>query len=104
MQDDQNKEGAGQAHDTASPPESHPLRNTAIFLAFVVIVVGFLYSISGERTNRIPDTEDHRELTEPATCLERCHGPEGPYPRSAQHPPKDQCMLCHTVKKVRKFE
>lgn len=71
------------------------------FVVFVVVVVGFLTMISGERSNRIPEDANHAVITDPAGCLE-CHGPGMIAARTAKHPPKDDCMLCHKVKRNRK--
>jgi len=75
-------------------------KNTAIFLVFVGLVVAFLWSISGERSNRIPDNDTHKGLDKPAQCLE-CHGPDKAMARTAKHPPKDECMLCHKRKRTK---
>jgi cytochrome c553 len=79
-----------------------PVKNTLLFIAFIAVVVGFLFSISGDRSNRIPDNEYHINLTDVEYCLS-CHGPDGSNPRGPEHPPKDDCILCHKTKRDRKF-
>ena len=74
------------------------LRNNIIFVAAVLGVLGLLYAISGERSNRIPDDSTHIVDMKPADCLQ-CHGPGMVRPRTEKHPPKDDCMKCHKRKK-----
>jgi hypothetical protein len=74
------------------------MRNTLIFIIFVLAVVGFLYAISGDRAPRIPEDETHTGLTERVSCLE-CHAPGKEAELSPTHPPKDQCLLCHKRKR-----
>jgi len=80
-----------------------PVVNTLIFIVFVVIVVGLLYSISGNRSPRVPDDQTHAVITDDKACLE-CHGPGKEYERKPNHPPKDQCLLCHKVKRYRNIK
>jgi cytochrome c553 len=79
------------------------IRNTLIFVAFVAFVLGFLFSISGERSNRIPDNEKHSNLSSVEFCM-GCHGPDREFARGPEHPPKDDCFLCHKTKRNRKFK
>ena len=73
------------------------MKHVAIFLVFVLLVVGLLYSVSGTKSPRIPDNENHLVFDREDVCME-CHGPEGVVPRRDTHPPKDQCLQCHKVK------
>lgn len=74
------------------------LRNNLIFIAAALGVLGLLYAISGERSNRIPEDRTHMIEAGPEACLQ-CHGPGMIHPRSAKHPPKDDCMKCHKRKR-----
>jgi hypothetical protein len=77
------------------------MRNTIIFIVFVLAVVGLLFAISGDRSPRIPEDDMHAGLTEQASCLE-CHAPGKEAALSPAHPPKDQCLLCHKRKRGRR--
>jgi len=77
------------------------VKNTAVFVAFVLVVLGFLYAISGTRSPRIPEDANHAVFNNEALCL-RCHRLTGEAPRKPDHPPKDECLKCHKVKRNRK--
>jgi flagellin-like protein len=80
-----------------------PFVNTVIFIVFVLVVVGVLFAISGDRSPRVPDDQNHAVITDDAACLE-CHGPGKYAERKPDHPPKDQCLICHKVKRYRKIK
>jgi cytochrome c553 len=40
----------------------------------------------------LPDDPEHR--SDSAVCMS-CHGPDGPAPRSPNHPLGDDCFRCH---------
>ena len=75
------------------------MKNNIIFLVFIVVVLGFLFSISGRKYPQIPADASHEGVTEVSACL-KCHGPEGVSPRKPSHPPKDDCLKCHKKKRV----
>jgi len=77
------------------------LKNTLIFVVFVLVVLGFLYAISGTRAPRIPEDANHSEFSNETLCL-GCHGLTGVAPRKPDHPPKDECLKCHKVKRNRR--
>lgn len=79
------------------------MKNTLIFIAFVLLVLGFLYSISGSKAPRIPENALHKIIDNPEICME-CHSPGGQAPRKKDHLPKDQCLECHKVKRNRKID
>ena len=80
-----------------------PLMQTVVFVVFVMVVVGLLSLISGRRSPRIPDNEMHVDLANAEYCLS-CHGAGGEFARGVEHPPKDECLVCHTTKRQRKFK
>ncbi len=80
-----------------------PVANTVIFVLFVLVVIGLLTAISGERSPRVPIDAIHNGIEDNAVCLE-CHGPGMAQERGPKHPPKDQCLLCHHRKRVPKGE
>ena len=77
-----------------------PLMQTVVFVVFVVVVVGGLSLISGERSGRIPDNAVHVDLANVEYCL-TCHGAGMEFARGDSHPPKDECILCHKTKRQR---
>lgn len=79
------------------------MKQTLYFIIFTLAVLGILYSISGERSGRIPDDEAHRVITTSAACLV-CHAPGMEHARKAKHPPKDDCLLCHKTKRYRNIK
>ncbi len=80
-----------------------PVIQTVIFIAFVLAIIGLLTAISGERSARIPDDPVHVNLTDSEYCL-TCHGPGGEFMRPENHPPKDNCIICHKTKRDRKYK
>ena len=77
------------------------MKHVLIFLVLALVVVGLLTTISGNKSPRIPDDENHVVFDVEKVCWE-CHGPDGVAPRSETHPPKDQCLKCHMVKDNRR--
>ena len=77
------------------------MKHVLIFLVFILLVVGLLFTLSDNKSPRIPDDETHTIFQAEAICWE-CHGPEGEVPRRKGHPPKDQCLECHKVKDDRR--
>ncbi len=80
-----------------------PLMQTVVFVVFVMVVVGLLSLISGRRSPRIPDNKSHVDLANVEYCLS-CHGKGMEFARGEEHPPKDECVICHTTKRQRKFK
>ena len=69
-----------------------------VFFGGSLLMVGTLAFLAGERKTRyVPQDEDHPRPLIVAMCLD-CHAPGKVAPRSAKHPHKDQCMLCHRDK------
>jgi len=77
------------------------MKNTLIFVAFALLVVGFLYAISGKKYPQMPADANHPGVTEPAACME-CHGQGKLYPQKPSHPPKNECLKCHKLKRLKK--
>ncbi len=76
------------------------MKNTVGFILFAlsVLLVLFLLS-SGQKPPAIPADDFHKNITTDAACTE-CHAPGKRAPLKAAHPPKEQCLKCHTVNKV----
>jgi hypothetical protein len=79
-----------------------------LFVAVIALVLGILLMNTGTRKpKRVPGDDTHRPLLESlakgadreAVELEcaGCHNPLGT-PLPANHPPKEQCLLCHVRK------
>lgn len=77
------------------------MKNTLIFIAFVLAVVGFLFSISGKKYPQMPADANHIGMTDTQLCME-CHGPGKQLPQKATHPPKFECLKCHKQKRPKK--
>jgi len=74
------------------------MKNTIIFILFVLAVTGFLFSISGKKYPQMPADTDHSGVTDTAICL-GCHDAGKVYPRKETHPPKFECLKCHKQKR-----
>lgn len=74
------------------------MKNTIIFIAFMLLVIGFLTLFSGTRAPRIPEDSRHGVITDNAACAE-CHAPGKEAALKASHPPKTECLLCHKAKR-----
>jgi hypothetical protein len=82
------------------------------FIAAIVALLGFLLLRSGdEKARPIPYNDTHRNVYESIhtggsrSDAERrcttCHGTAST-PLTKQHPPKEQCLLCHKLSKIKK--
>lgn len=74
------------------------MKNSLLFLVFVLAVLGFLYAISGKKYSRMPADANHIGVTDIALCME-CHGVGKQYARKPTHPPKFECLKCHKQKR-----
>lgn len=68
-----------------------------ILVAVVILLVLFFLS-SGKKPPIIPADNLHQSITTDAACTE-CHAPGRMAPLKPSHPPKEQCLICHKVKK-----
>ncbi len=75
------------------------MKNTLIFVAFVLIVIGLLFVVSGKRVPPplIPDDSLHEALNDVSACM-NCHGPGKSAAMRKAHPPKYECFKCHKIK------
>jgi len=76
------------------------MKNTwpLIIAAAVIIVVLIFLSSTGTKAPFIPADATHRAVTTQEACA-ACHAPGKQAPLKANHPPKEQCLICHKVKK-----
>ena len=66
-----------------------------MLLAATLALVALLAVLLAVRTRGapyLPVDPDH--ASDAAACMS-CHGPDGPVPRSANHPLGDDCFRCH---------
>lgn len=72
------------------------MKNTLIFIAFVLVVLGLLYAVSGRRVEPrpIPIDSRHEAVKDPKICMD-CHGPGKDAAMKRSHPPKYECFKCH---------
>ena len=64
-------------------------------LALLAATVGWLL-IRNRQAPRLPADGEHASFVDADTCL-ACHGPEGPAPRSRNHPIGRRCLQCHAM-------
>lgn len=74
------------------------MKNTIIFVVFVLLIIGLLTLFSGTRAPRLPEDVRHKVITDNTACLE-CHGPGKEAALKNTHPPKAECLICHKVKR-----
>lgn len=79
------------------------MKNTLTFIAFVMIVLGLLFVVSGKRVPPpfIPVDALHEGVTDVSACLD-CHGQGKSAAMKKVHPPKFECFKCHKAGKVRR--
>jgi len=69
-----------------------------IIAAAVIVVVLVLLSSTGKKAPFIPLDNIHNDITTQEACA-ACHAPDKQAPLKANHPPKEQCLICHKVNK-----
>jgi len=69
-----------------------------IIAVAVIIVVLFYLSSTGKKAPFIPPDNIHSAITSQEGCV-ACHAPGKQAPLKANHPPKEQCFICHKVTK-----
>lgn len=79
------------------------MKNNILFIFFISVIVLFLVVLSGKRSPQIPLNEVHTVSLAEQDCLS-CHGEGMSHPRSKEHPPKDQCFLCHKRSKKKALQ
>lgn len=82
-----------------------------IFIAAIIALLGFLLTRSGnEKAGHIPNNDTHLQFYQTIhssgnredvekRCTS-CHS-ASTMPLSPHHPPKQQCLLCHTLSKAK---
>lgn len=71
---------------------------TLVIAALVIIAGLYFLSTSGKKAPFIPPDNVHSSVMTQEGCVV-CHAPGKPSPLKADHPPKEQCFICHKVKK-----
>lgn len=71
------------------------LQKNLVFYGGTLLMVGTLAFLSKTREKRyVPEDEYHPRPLAVALCRD-CHAPGKMAPQPPDHPPKEQCMLCH---------
>ncbi len=68
-----------------------------IAAAVIIAALAFLSSI-GKKAPFIPPDNIHRAIATQEGCV-ACHAPGRQAPVKANHPPKEQCLICHKIRK-----
>ncbi len=74
------------------------MKKNISLLVFILSVLVFLFAISGKRAAPLPDDAVHAGTLDAASCS-MCHAQGRKAPLKASHPPKEQCLICHTSSK-----
>ena len=74
------------------------MKNTLTFIAFALAVLLVLFFLSSsKKAPLIPSDDLHKNVTTNAACTD-CHAPGKQAPLKQNHPPKEQCLICHILK------
>lgn len=67
----------------------------SLVVAAGVIIGGLVFlSSTSKQPPFIPADDLHKNITAQEGCVP-CHGPGTQAPLKANHPPKEQCLVCH---------
>ncbi len=69
-----------------------------IIVAVVVILLLFYLSSTGKKAPVIPSDAAHQGIRTQEGCT-ACHAPGKMSPLKENHPPKEQCFVCHKAGK-----
>jgi hypothetical protein len=69
-----------------------------IVVGAAVVLLLFVLSLSGKKPPLIPEDAVHADLRTNEACLP-CHAPGKSSPLKENHPPKEQCVVCHKARK-----
>ena len=72
------------------------MKNNLGIVAFAIVVIAALFFVSsgGKKVPGIPVDVIHNEVSTNAGCL-ACHGPGKRAQLKPNHPPKEECLICH---------
>lgn len=75
------------------------MKKNTLFIAAAAAILLLLFVLSqGKKAPLIPVDDFHKVITTNEACAE-CHGPGKRAPLKESHPPKEQCLICHKVKR-----
>lgn len=75
------------------------MNKNAAFLALAAAILLILFLLSSSNNPPVIPADDvHKSLTSNPACAE-CHAPGKRSPLKQGHPPKEQCLICHKMKK-----
>jgi len=71
-------------------------RKQAVLLAMLALLAAFIgwLAFRTKQPPLLPRDDVHVSEGAPDRCL-TCHGPDGPLPRSKNHPQGNECFRCH---------
>jgi hypothetical protein len=70
----------------------------ALAVLAALILIFLFYLSSRHKVPAVPQDERHKNSITNTSCV-ACHAPGKKAPLKATHPPKEQCLLCHKMKK-----
>lgn len=79
-------------------PEIGMNNNLSLILLVAAVLAGLFFLSSGKKPPAIPMDDRHQSITTDAACA-ACHAPDKQAKLNPSHPPKEQCLVCHQVKK-----
>jgi hypothetical protein len=70
----------------------------SLIIAVAVVIIGLSFlSSAGRKAPFIPADNMHLVITTQGACA-TCHAPGKQSPLKANHPLKEQCLICHKTK------
>ena len=75
------------------------MKKNFIFIIILILIVVLLHTFSRKEIIPIPSDSSHENITDNKVCLD-CHGKDKENPLKKEHPPKEQCLICHKYKKA----
>ena len=71
------------------------MKKNLLPIMLILIILAVLYFISSrQKAPLIPADALHKNIVSNEACTV-CHGPGGKTPLKSNHPPKEQCLICH---------
>jgi len=70
-------------------------KNSTVIIASAALLSALFLIFLGNKAPFIPSNEPHRKAATNSSCGE-CHDPGTQSPLKTGHPPKEQCLVCHT--------
>ena len=72
------------------------MKHSLLLIMLMLALIVFLFVLSTRsKPPLLPRDPQHTGLKEISSCT-HCHAPGKQSPLKPAHPPKEQCMICHT--------